>query len=615
MKLRTTLVLLVLVAGLAAFIKFYESKHPNTEEAERRAGNVLNFDREKLDGIIIQNGDDKTELRRRDNKWRVESPFKDQADNAAVSTLISDLEVWRKDETIPAKEINANKGRLEEYGLTKPKLRLQLLGQGMPPEVFIGKDAALESRMYARFENSKDVFIAANSVRNEIAKKPEDFRDRKLTELTTAQVSRLLLKTPAGEMELQKKGDDWEIEKPLHARADNQKVGDLLAQMTTARIEKFVADDRGDLRAYGLTDPRGALTLFTPEEKQGQTLQIGAASEKEKEQVYVRFAARNAVYTLPKKIEDVLTTKPNDLRDRHLVRFETNVLDRITIDDAGKNKIVLARKNENWTIASRGNQAANADEVNRLLETLKNEQVTRFVADVASELPKYGLDKPALQITLSSFASENTAETKAGEQPFATIAFGKIEGDDVYARLGDEPFIVAVKRNLLDKIPVDILRWQELAIFHFKAEQVHRLTIFTDQEQSITRGPKNEWTWLKGSGPINQNAVKSVLTTVASLHANRWVGATTPAQGLEKPQITITFTTSPDDKTLHKLTIGGPSGDGMWFARTDEREGTFVISNNDFNTLRTPLATPAPASATPTVSPNESPSPAVSPNR
>jgi hypothetical protein len=303
------------------------------------------------------------------------------------------------------------------------------------------------------------------------------------------------------------------------------------------------------------------------------------------------------------------------LRDRHLVRFETNVLDRITIDDAGKNKIVLARKNENWTIASRGNQAANADEVNRLLETLKNEQVTRFVADVASELPKYGLDKPALQITLSSFASENTAETKAGEQPFATIAFGKIEGDDVYARLGDEPFIVAVKRNLLDKIPVDILRWQELAIFHFKAEQVHRLTIFTDQEQSITRGPKNEWTWLKGSGPINQNAVKSVLTTVASLHANRWVGATTPAQGLEKPQITITFTTSPDDKTLHKLTIGGPSGDGMWFARTDEREGTFVISNNDFNTLRTPLATPAPASATPTVSPNESPSPAVSPNR
>ena len=113
---------------------------------------------------------------------------------------------------------------------------------------------------------------------------------------------------------------------------------------------------------------------------------------------------------------------------------------------------MLARKDENWTIASRNNQPANADEVNRLIETLKNEQVTKFVADVASNSAKYGLDKPQLQVTLSSFASENTAETKPGEHPFATIAFGKIEGDDVYARLGDEPFIVAVKRNLLDKI-------------------------------------------------------------------------------------------------------------------------------------------------------------------
>ena len=330
MKLKTTLVLFIVVAALAAFIKYYESKRPGTDEAARQAGNVLNFDSEKLDGIIIQNGDDKTELRRSDNKWRVESPIKDQADNAAVSTLISDLEIWRKDDTIPAKEINASKDRLEEYGLSKPKLRLKLLGQGMPPEVFIGKDAALEGKMYVRFENSKDTFIAANSVRNEIAKKPEDFRDRKLTELTTAQVSRALLKTPAGEMELQKKGDHWEIVKPLHARADDQKVGDLFAQVTTARIEKFVADDRGDLRPYGLAEPRGSLTLFTQEDKQGQVLQIGGVPEKEKEQVYVRFAARNAVYTLPKKIEEALNTKPNDLRDRHLVRFETNVLDRIT---------------------------------------------------------------------------------------------------------------------------------------------------------------------------------------------------------------------------------------------------------------------------------------------
>ena len=36
--------------------------------------------------------------------------------------------------------------------------------------------------MYVRFGDAKDVFIAAQTVRNDIAKKPDDFRDRKLTE-------------------------------------------------------------------------------------------------------------------------------------------------------------------------------------------------------------------------------------------------------------------------------------------------------------------------------------------------------------------------------------------------------------------------------------------------
>src|SRR5947207_8848647 len=106
-------------------------------------------------------------------------------------------------------------------------------------------------------------------------------------------------------------------------------------------------------------------------------------------------------------------------------------------------------------IANRNNTLANSSEAQRLIDTMGNERVTKFVEDVASNLPQYGLDKPQLQLTFSSFASENTAETKAGEQPFATIAFGKEEGGNVFARLTDEPFVVAVRRGLLGQISPD----------------------------------------------------------------------------------------------------------------------------------------------------------------
>ena len=621
MNWRYTLILAVVALTGVVYFRFFEMKRPSTEEARRQAQNVVNFDRNKIDGIIIKNGDQQIEIRQRENKWRLETPIKDQADGALVENLLSDLETWQKEGTIPAKAIEADKSKLTEYGLNNPKLKLRLLGQGRPPEIWFGKDAALEGRMYVRLQNSKETFLAKQSIRKDIDKKPEEFRDRKLTDLTAAQVRRITLKTPAGEMELEKKVDHWDIIKPLRARADDGKVGDLISQITSAHIQQFVADDRGDLHPYGLAEPRGSITLFDEAEKKdqkveigesikvfgredkGQTLQIGSLSEKEKDQLYVRFAPRGSVYTLPKKTEEILNTKPADLRDNHLVRIDTNILDRITIDAPGRGKTVLARKDGNWTIATRNNTPADSGAVQRLIDRLQNERVTGFVEDVASNLPKYGLDKPQMQLTFSSFASENTAETKAGEQPFAGIAFGKPEGDNVYARLTDEPFVVAVRRGLLDQISPDPLQWQELSIFKFKAEQIHRLSVTTEKELSLERDQNNQWHWLKGSGQINQANVQSLLNTLSSLHAVRWLGATTPQHGFEKPQLVLAFTTSPDNKASHMLTVGAQNNDGTWCTRVDGREGTFAISNADFSAVKLPLEAQATASPSPTTTP------------
>src|SRR5437773_9234368 len=618
MNWRTTLILAAIALAVFAYLRFFEMKQPSTEEARRQAQNMVNLDRNKIDGIVIQNGDEKIEIRRRDNKWRLETPIKDQADGASIENLLSDLENWQKAGTIPAKDIEADKSKLNEYGLNKPKLKLKLFGEHRPPEILFGKDAALEGRMYVRFENSKETFLATQSIKKDIDKKAEEFRDRRLTDLTAAKVRRITLKTPAGEMELEKKGDHWDILKPLRARADDEKVGDLIAQITTARIQQFAADDHGDLRPYGLAEPRGSITLFGQEEKkgrkvelgesikvfgredQGQTLQIGSVPDKQKDQVYVRFAPRRSVYTLPKKIEEVLNTKPADLRDNHLARIDTNILDRITIDAAGKGKTVLARKDGNWTIAIRNNAPADSGAGQRLIDTLQNERVTRFVEDVASNLPKYGLEKPQTQLTFSSFASENTAETKGGEEPLAGVAFGKTEGDNDYARLTDEPFVVAVRRGFLDQISPDPLQWQESSIFKFKPEQIHRLSVPAEKELLLERDQNNQWHWLKGSGQINQANVQSLLNTLSSLHAVRWLGATTPQHGFEKPQLVLAFTTSPDNKASHMLTVGAQNNDGTWCTRVDGREGTFAISNADFSAVKLPLEAQATASPSPT---------------
>lgn len=611
MKFRTTIVLLLLAVALGVWIKYFESKKPNTAQTQRQAGKVLNFDREKLEGIVIENGDDRIELQRKNGSWRLTAPVQDQADGAAVDNLISDLESWKKFALIPPKgDAKADQASLAEFGVAQSKLRLKLLMPGGPPPIRFGKEAALEGQMYVRLGESQEVLIASKTVRDDLAKKPDDFRDRKLTSLTTAQVTRAVLKSPAGELELARKGEHWQIVKPLQARGDDEKIGDLLAQVTNARIQEFVGAGGGDLAGRGLAEPRGSITIYGAEEKPGETLQIGAPAKKN-DQVYARFLPRNGVYALPKKTEEILTARPNDLRDRHLVRLESENLDRLHIAGQGQPEIVLARKGESWTIASRNNQPANSAEVRRLIDTLSAQQVTRFVADTASDLPKYGLDQPQLRLTFSSFASENTAETSAGERPFLTLSFGKIEGDEVFARVGEEPFIVAVNRQLLSQIWSDPLQWQELAIFKFKPNDIQRFSRVTDREEAFERSGPQSWKPLKGDAAMDETNAQSLLNTLASLRTVRWAGATTPAHGFEQPQLVLTFSTAADPQTVHKLSVGSRTENGMWYAKVEGKEGTFVISNPDLSAFKLPLGknppTPSPGATAVTSAPVTAP--------
>src|SRR5438270_13071652 len=102
MRFRTTLILFALTAALVVFIKFYETKRPNTDEANRRAQHVINSDRDKIDGVVIQNGEERIESTRADKKWRLEPPGKEQADASTVDSLLLDLEDGKKDATSSA---------------------------------------------------------------------------------------------------------------------------------------------------------------------------------------------------------------------------------------------------------------------------------------------------------------------------------------------------------------------------------------------------------------------------------------------------------------------------------------------------------------------------------
>lgn len=586
MKPKNTLILFILALAIFAFLRFYESKQPTTREAGERRQHVLAFDRDKIDGISITNNEGKIELRRRGAQWQIETPVKDRADAAGVNQLLTDIETLNVENSFKA---GREKSSLKDFGLDAPGVRLKLLGKEAPAEILFGKDTAVEGKMYLRLEGSDTVYVVNNDLENQVQKKAGDFRDRRLLDFEPSQVTRLGIKSVAGEIEVSKDRGEWSLDKPLKARGDVQKITDLIAQTINTRIDTFLPLNGANLSAYGLNEPRGSIALTVREGGNPTILQIGQPVGKEKDKIYAKLSTRESVCILPDKIGEVLNVRPNDVRDKHLFKLNLDTVDLIHIEPAGKPKITLARKQEDWVLKTSGNAPANSALVSKFAADLQNRQITAFVSDVASDLPKYGLDKPSLKVGFSAFASENTAESKAGESPILTVAFGKSEGNTVYARLESEPYVVSVAKPVLDSIFTDPALWQDLTIFKFKPDEITSVEIARDNKTiAIERSGNAGWKLTKGEGAPNQINAQSLVNTLSTLRAARWTGSSTNGLGLGKPALVISFGTI--GKKSGRLTVGAATPDGMWNAVADGLNGAFLVNQPDCSALQLDLA-------------------------
>ena len=595
MSTKTTLLLLALAGVLLAFIALYEVKQPKSWEAADREKYVLLFDRNAVEGIDITSNEDKVEFRRHGNRWMLEAPVKDRADLKSLNELLSLCESLQKEPVAGCAK--ADKNQMKAFGVINSSVRLKLLGKDMPKELLFGKETAVEGKVYVRLEGSKTISVASNELRNLIVRSPDELRDHQLADFEFPSVSHFSVKTAAGEIELTKKKDRWDVVKPLRARASDAVVNAFLDSVLHTRIEAFLPENSANLNSYGLSEPRGVVTFWNSTE-QPAVLEIGARDEKTGG-VYARFTNRSSISLLPKASENILGLRPNDLRDRRLMHVDLDIVDRITLRPAGKAPVVLQRKLEEWLIRSNGptdaSLPANKAKIMQLVKELQTRKIAAFVTDVASDLAKYGFDQPQLRITFSSYASENTAETNAGEQPLFTLAFGKTDGDVVYARVEDEPFIVSVDKSLLEAISSNAVEWRALSVFRYKASDITSLDV-TSFNEGVARPPVSlvakgkEWVADQGSAPgtLNPVNIQSLVNTLSTLRPMQWTSETGPVV----PAETVEFKTA--DGKSHKLFLGAPAADQTCLGMVEGEPGVFRIPAPDVSALRLPLVESAP---------------------
>ncbi len=592
MKLRTTLVLLAVAIALAAFIFGLDRFSQNTRDRRDRTAHVVEVNRTDIGGITIHNGDGFIKVKAEGDAWKMVAPWQDDADEGVIDQLLDAIQNLRPEDVITDLGKGEKKRQLlKDFGLNKSKLRLKLDGPRMPAELVFGQDTAVPGRGYLRIEDDDAVYVVPNDLKNIVSKTPEDFRDHRMTPFLTTLINRAIFQVSGGEIELAKEQDNWQLVRPIKARASNDAVVDILTRMNRTQISKFVSENKSSAGSFGLDSPADVLTLYGEEGKKFE-IEIGSTVPSDPQAVYALLPERKTVVEVTKAFAGLFNITPNDLRDRKIARLNSDLVDRVTIENAGQPKIILAREENRWRFLSPANASANATNINRLIQEINDDEVTEFVSDTATDLAKYGLDQPKLKITFSSYSSENTAESNAGEVVLSSLEFGRSEKGVTYGRLKEEPYIFSISDQLFDELPKTTFSFRSLDILDLKRDELTSLKVEKTGEEplELVRDAKGRW-MLKGhENRQNDGQIQLFLTTLTGLRAAAWAGEPNPDYGFDQPSLEIKISYQAGEQKSEKdIKFGKANSGNQHYGMCTEEQGVFLVEDEQYNQLKTSL--------------------------
>ena len=248
-----------------------------------------------------------------DSGWRVvESSVKvEPFDKAVASDMIAALNAFKTNDF-------ADGVAAAETGLDAPELTITVGLKGGKKEVLsIGKKKG-EEDFYVKTANSPQVFLVKKFTLERINKRPIEFREKTLCNLTDAEITQVAVSNGGESYTLvkdpKKSGDDaWKLAKPSGVTLDASKVSPIVAGFKEWKANSFAEDNAA--KATGLDKPKATIVATSNVKGHGCTLKVGAELA-DKQNSYVAVPSSPDVLVAPKWALDRVLVKLDDLKKK-----------------------------------------------------------------------------------------------------------------------------------------------------------------------------------------------------------------------------------------------------------------------------------------------------------
>jgi len=413
---------------------------------------------------------------------------------------------------------------------------------------------------------------------------PEDaawIRDHALFRDEATAVRGIDLRRPNGFLQLrQPENNGWLMQQPHKGRADILSVHALIEKILSARIGKFITDEKADLTVYGLEEPACELTLFTQDE-QTQTLRIGKPNPDQPDTLYAKWVESDSVFTVSTEWVKVLEIEENQLRSRHILGVLPARITELQIT-RGEQQVDLVKTNASWQITRPAQWNAESSQVEELFQTLAQALVLDFVDDPSVEQKQLMTDAP-WSIRFTENGKTNTLR----------ISNVNAKGLRLIQR-NEEPSFYTANAGFIYEAFADPLFFRTRTVLQINPAQIEKITQKDGEEEFCVQSTENVFTPADRTQRTDSKAVFGLTSQLMALHATRYVAFNPDSlepYGLDEPSFRL-FVTLNGTNTLGRVVLLGNAADGGRFAMVQGQAIVFVLADETVQVLTRKLTQP-----------------------
>ena len=301
----------ILIALLGLTVWRLNARKSEDQPAAKAEVKLPKIESDKIDELDIAAADrPKVHLVKKGTQWRLTEPVDAEADADAVSaalTKLTELEV-----TGVAATLAKNHEKLE----VEPKKGTRVIAKaGGKPVLDAWIGSYLAGNSMVRVEGQVPVATVRGSIRYAFSKHVREWRNREITEVTPADVQKIVFHNPKGHLEFVRDGDSFKQllakgEKPIDP-LDANKVKGIVGTAASLNATDF-AEPGVTAEQAGLGPNAATLTLVLGGDAGAQEIGYRVGGQKD-QNYYVQRDGVNTIYLVSQWIGGRLTSGVDDL--------------------------------------------------------------------------------------------------------------------------------------------------------------------------------------------------------------------------------------------------------------------------------------------------------------